>query len=164
MVVDKVAQGKKNRKSGSKTEAQVRAELEAQGYIVCRWQNNVQLDTDYDAGGSITIGKLVGAKPKYNPFKKMLMYSNVGFPDFLVIKRLGHMPKGPKFNYWIYSNIMIESKRNGYLDPEERQKAQWLLDNNICNKFITAKKTKEGHIIYTDFKTKEEIAVNCLFE
>jgi len=152
MVTDYKKQGTKNRKSGSKTEAQVRAELEAEAYIVCRWQNNVDLDKN----------KLVGAKPKYNPFKKMITYSSVGFPDFIVIKPVGKA-YGKEYNGTIYGNIAVESKRNGYLDPIERQKAQWLLDNDVFNKLIVAKKSKEGHIIYTDFKTKEELKVNELF-
>ena len=164
MVTDFKKQGKDNRAKGSKTEAQVRAELEASGYIVCRWQNNVDLDTDYDAGGSMAIGKLVGAKPKYNPYKKMLMYSNVGFPDFVCIKGVGSIPKGYDYAGTVYKIIGCESKRNGYLDPEERQKAQWLLDHNIFNKFIVANKTEQGHIVYTDFKTKEELKVEDLFK
>ena len=165
MVTDFKAQGKKNRASGAKTEAQVRTELEGEGYIVCRWSNNVELDTDYDAEGLTVIGKLVGAKPKYNPFKKMLMYASVGFPDFICIKSAGmDSIEEPPYLRMIFNNIAVESKRNGYLDPVERQKAQWLLDNHIFNKFIIAKKTDAGHLIYTDFATKKELKVEELFK
>ena len=149
MVTDYKAQGIKNRKKGSKTEAQVRAELEAAGYIVCRWQNNVDLEKN----------KLIGAKPKWNLFTKSISYGGVGFPDFIVIQTHINIPGG-----MFYSNIAVESKGNGYLDPEERKKAQWLLDHNIFSRFIIAKKTKDGHIVYTDFVTKEQLKVEDLFK
>ena len=150
-----VARGKSNKKKGNQLEAEARTALVGAGYILCRWQNTVEFTTDYDLGGSITIGKLVGAKPKWNFFTKSISYSGTGFPDFVVMKPIDK--KGT------YKVIGLECKRNGYLDPEEREKVKWYLDNNIFPKIIIAKKDKAGHMIFVDSQTKEEHLVEELF-
>jgi len=40
----KRTQGKKNRAAGGRFELKVRAELEKQGWIVSKWQNNVEFE------------------------------------------------------------------------------------------------------------------------
>ena len=69
-------QGKKNRAAGVRFEAKVRAGLEDMGWIIDKWTNTV----DYERDGN--IGKVVPAKRKYNPFKKVMVIGT-GFPDFI---------------------------------------------------------------------------------
>ena len=149
-----VAMGKKNKRSGNQLEAKARAALTDAGYIICRWQNTVEFTTDYDAGGSIEIGRIVGAKPKWNFFTKSISYSGTGFMDYIVMKKL---KQG-------YEVIGLEVKSTGYLDPEERKKVDWYLDNNVFPKMIIAKKDKTGHLIFIDYKTKEELLVGDIFK
>ncbi len=92
-------QGKKNRAAGVRFESKVRAGLEEMGWIVDKWTNTI----DYDRDGK--IGKVVPAKRKYNPFKKVLVIGT-GFPDFICIKNT----KG------VFEVIGVEVKRKGYLD------------------------------------------------
>jgi len=69
-----------------------------------------------------------------------------GFPDFLAYKLL---------NIEDFKIIGVECKSNGYLDPEERKKCRWLLENKIFSKILVAKKKKEGRKVvvkYLEFK------------
>jgi len=126
MVVDYKKQGKKNRAAGKKFEAIVKEDLEADGWVICKWSNQIEFD---DKGN----GKLCGAKPKWNPFKRTIMYSNVGFPDYLAFKISSLATK----------IILVECKKNGYLDQTERLKCSWLVKNNIVDQVIVAKKGKD---------------------
>jgi ribosomal protein S27E len=72
-------QGKKNRAAGQRFEAKVRASLENMGWVVDKWTNTV----DYNREGK--TGKVVPAKRKYNPFKK-IMILGTGFPDFIAFR------------------------------------------------------------------------------
>lgn len=130
-MVDYKAQGKRNKASGADFERRVRKDLESDGWIVSKWQNNVDFDEAH-------IGKCVPAKP--GRFRMM----QTGFPDFVAYKRMGDL-------YEIY---FIESKSNGYLTHEEKKKAVWYLDNSYCSNFLVAKKIKiknRVHIEYTPF-------------
>lgn len=104
------------------------------------------------------IGRLISAKHKFNPFSKV-MSMGTGFPDFVAMKRVALSN-----NDIVYKVIGIEVKSNGYLDSEERDKVKWLLDNNIFNKIIIAKKDKSGHIVYADSQTKEVLLVEDIFK
>ncbi len=89
-------------------------------------------------------GKLIPAKRKYNPYKKILGIGT-GFPDFIAFKRKGK-------NYEI---IGVEARGNGWLDKGERKKCEFLLDKKIFSKILVAKKGKKrGQIEYIDFKEK----------
>ena len=140
----KIAMGKSNKRKGNQLEAEARAALIDAGYITCRWQN------------TIIDNKLVGAKPKWNFFTKSLSYASVGFPDFVVMKAINKLGA--------YQVIGLESKRNGYLDREEKAMVKWYLDNNIFPKIIIAKKDKTGHMIFIDSQTKEELLVGEIFK
>ncbi len=72
-------QGKLNRAAGQRFEAKVRAGLEKMGWIVDKWTNTV----DYNREGK--TGKVVPAKRKYNPFKKVMVLGT-GFPDFIAFR------------------------------------------------------------------------------
>ena len=90
------------------------------------------------------IGKLVKAKPKFNPFTKSLMMNSSGFPDFVCFKRIED-----KFDV-----IGVEVKLNGLLSKEEKEKCFWLLKNKIFSRILIAKKGKSGDIEYIDFLSK----------
>ena len=104
-------------------ELKVRGHLENQKWILDKWTNNIDLKED----------KLVKAKRKYNPFKKMLIIGT-GFPDFIGFKLSGKKS---------YEIIGIEVKANGWLDKVEKEKCMWYLKNKIFSKIIIAKKAKK---------------------
>jgi len=128
------AQGKKNRAAGARLELKVRTYFEKQGWIVDKWTNNVDIEEK----------KLIKAKRKFNPFLKILGIGT-GFPDFIAFRRKGIS----------YEIIGIEVKTNGWLDKEEKEKCQWLLDKQIFNKILIASKgEKRGEIECADFEKK----------
>ena len=134
-------QGKKNRAAGVRFEAKVRSNLEDMGWIVDKWSNTV------DSHKS-NILRLVPAKRKYNPFKK-IMVIGTGFPDFVAFKR-----KQDKKEYEV---VGIEVKMKGYLDKIEKDMCRWLLENKVFSKILIAKAVKEGRKInveYIDFAKK----------
>jgi hypothetical protein len=138
------SQGKKNRATGQRFEAKVRAKLEEMGRIVDKWTNTV----DYEKW------KIVPAKRKYNPFKKVMVLGT-GFPDFVCIK---HKENNEEFlgnDNW--DVIGVEVKTNGYLDQIEKGMCHWLLENKIFSRILIAKMKKDGRKIdveYIDFLEK----------
>lgn len=133
-------QGKKNRAAGQRFEAKVRQGLEEMGWVVDKWTNTV----DYGREGK--IGKVVPAKRKYNPFRKVMVIGT-GFPDFICIK---HTEDGWKV-------VGVEVKKNGYLDPIEKGMCYWLLENKIFSRILIARMKKNGKRIeveYADFLDK----------
>lgn len=136
------AQGKKNRAKGAQFELKVRQGLEELGWIVDKWTNTI--DYDKEQG----IGKVVPAKRKYNPFKKVMVLGT-GFPDFIAIKKTKNK----------YDVIGVEVKSNGYLDKIEKGMCIWLLQNKVFSKILIAKKIqkiKNGkiNVEYIDFEEK----------
>lgn len=132
---DLVKQGKKNRASGRIFEAKVREKLEVMGWIVDKWTNTV----DYDKM------KLVPAKRKYNPFKKVMVIGT-GFPDFIAFRRNEDNS---------FEVIGVEVKSNGYLSQIEKGMCMWLLENKIFSKILIARKGKKrGEVDYIDFREK----------
>ena len=130
----KRVQGKKSRAAGARFELKVRTQLEKEGWIMDKWTNNVDLEER----------KLVKAKRKYNPYKKVLGIGT-GFPDFIAFKRKGK-------NYEI---IGVEVRGNGWLDKSEKEKCKFLLNKKIFSKILIAKKGKKrGEIEYINFKKK----------
>jgi len=97
-----VKKGKLSRGQGARFELKVRGDLESQGRIIDKWNNNVNLEE----------GKLTKAKRKYNPFKKMLVVGT-GFPDFISIKHVHDE---------LYSVIGVEVKMNGILSKNRKRK------------------------------------------
>ena len=169
--INKKTQGKKNRAAGARFELKVRHDLESKGWIVDKWSNNVEfrapnakevgeaLQLTGSGFSAQKVGKLIPAKRKYNPFKKV-MAIGTGFPDFVAFKRSfqydkivnPHYPKCPD------AEVMgVEAKSNGYLDPKERAKCKWLLDNNVFSKVLVVRKGKKrGEIIYKEFDSKNQ--------
>ncbi len=130
--------GKRSRAAGRRFEAKVRAELEKMGWIVDKWSNTV----DYDKEGN--LGKVIPAKRKYNPFKKVMVIGT-GFPDFICFK---HKEKG-------FDVIGVEVKSNGYLSQIEKGMCIWFLTNKIFSRILIAKRGKKrGEVEYIDFEKK----------
>jgi hypothetical protein len=133
-------QGKLNRAAGQRFETKVRQHLEDMGWIVAKWMNTI----DYSKN------KIVPAKRKYNPFKKVMVLGT-GFPDFICFKRIEGC-EGEN-----YDIIGLEVKSNGYLDKVEKDMCKWLLDNKIFSKILIAKAIRNGRKIeaeYIDFYKK----------
>jgi hypothetical protein len=131
-----------SRAQGARFELKVRKDLEDKGRIVDKWTNNVEFEKDTDGKIIPSIGKVVPAKRKYNPFKKMLVIGT-GFPDFITFK---HIHDG------FYSIIGVEVKMNGILSKEEKEKCVWYLKKEIFSRIWIAKKgEKKGEIEYLDF-------------
>ena len=137
-------QGRKNRTNGRDFEVKVRHNLEGKGWIVCKWQNNVEFMPD-------TAGKLIPARRKYNPFTKFCSFGN-GFPDFIAHREITNKPNNVSKMYEVMG---IEVKSKGYLDKEEREKCEWILKNNIFSKILIASKgERRGEIEFEEFKIK----------
>lgn len=131
----KIKEGKLARAQGARFELKVRENLESKGWILDKWTNNVDLEQ----------GKIVKAKRKYNPFRKMLVVGT-GFPDFISIKHIHDK---------VYSVIGVEVKMNGLLSKGEKEKCRWYLKNKIFSSIWIAKKSKKrGKIEFVDFEEK----------
>ncbi|MEI7719093.1 MAG: hypothetical protein WCI72_04450 [archaeon] len=126
--------GRKSRKSGGDFELKVRKDLEAKGWTVAKWPNNVDMETK----------KVIPAKRKFNPFSKA-MTLGTGFPDFVAFQLVGERT---------YNVIGVESKLNGTLSKEEKEKCAFLLQNKIFNEIWVSEKSEKrgGPIIYKNFK------------
>ena len=130
-----ISRGKKSRAAGARFELKVRKDLESIGWIVDKWTNNVDLESE----------EVIAARRKFNPFSKV-MTIGTGFPDFIGSKHLG---KGK------HELMGIEVKSNGYLDKSEKEKCKLLLEKNIFSKILIARKGKKrGSINYVNFNEK----------
>jgi hypothetical protein len=132
-----IKKGKISKAKGQRFELKVRRDLEEKGRFVDKWNNNVDLENN----------KIIIAKKKYNPFKKM-MTLGTGFPDFIAFKRI---------YAGTYSIIGVESKINGILSKIEKEKCKWYLNNKVFADIWIAKAKKKGRKIeveYVDFREK----------
>jgi len=159
--IDYVKQGKRNLASGRRFELKVREDLESKGWIVSRWQNNVEW-LQYASDGfegkdnsNLRVGKCIQAKQ--GRFRK----TSTGFPDFIAFTpnnwHFVSFEQGLKIELGKSDNtsiiIGVEAKSNGYLKPEEKEKCAWYLKEEIFSKILIAKKgTKRGEIEYIEFK------------
>ena len=141
MTTENSLRGKKARADGVKFELKVRKDLEAKGWIVDKWSNNVFFSLEYSG--------LCIAKRKYNPFNKV-MAIGVGFPDFVCFKWGVDGCMG-------YADVIgVEAKSAKYLAKEEKAKIKWLLENKIFSKILVAYKGKNGEILYTENHSPQE--------
>jgi len=130
-----IKRGKRSRSSGLKFELKVRKYWESKGYIVDKWNNNVDIENN----------KVIPAKRKYNPFKKV-MAIGTGFPDFIVIQFVRD---------GVYDVIGVEVKLNGILSKEEKEKCRWYLEKKTFSKILIAKKSDKAEgIEHIDFSEK----------
>jgi len=142
-----VKRGKTSRKAGTEFERKVRANLEKQGWIVCKWSNNIDMGFRPNEPSVVTHrpAKLIPAKHTYNPFRRS-MTAGHGFPDFIAFKPL--MEKT--------TIQLVESKMTGKLDREEKDKIEWIIQNLGIPVIIASKGEKRGQIIYTEFQLKKQ--------
>ena len=123
-----------NRARGKRFEERVRKDIEKKGWIVDRWNNNVETISREGVEYAPMSYSLI--KQKYHRFNKF-----TGFPDFMA------------YEPTIYDFVGVECKSNGYLTKEEKAKCQWLLDNKIFTSIMIASKGKKrGQIIYKEVK------------
>lgn len=126
--MDKKQIGRKARRSGSAFERKVRSKLESDGWIVSRWQNDVDFEKN----------KLIPAKSRFG-------LRTCGFPDFIVYRVILPTEK--------YEIKGVECKSRKYLDKIEKKKVMWLLKNNIFSKIeVFYKGKKRGEIVYEEVK------------
>ena len=171
----KVKTGRQKRIQGKAFESRVRKDLESKGWIVDKWTNQVEFEfiekipyvkelhgsCKYEViknkNGKITrrvyagwskSTKLVPAKAKFNPFTKTMMMNSGGFPDFIAIR---HSLINQRLGYQ-YEVVGVESKMDGKLDKEEKEKCDWLLENNIFSKILIASKTKVKNKIVVEYE------------
>jgi len=130
--VDFQKQGKRNRARGGEFERRVRLDLEENGWIVNKWMNNVDLSQE----------KIVPAKRRFNPFSKV-MAIGTGFPDFICFRSKNDF----------FEVILLEVKKNGCLDKEEKAKAKWYLEKGIVKEILVAQQAKEGRKIKIEYKS-----------
>jgi hypothetical protein len=144
-----IIKGRINRKSGNDFERRVRKDLEEQGWIVTKWQNNVDLEDL----------KLIPAKHQFNFFTKAMTVGH-GFPDFLAIKKFdeeenfyntGAVPSGKGLFINAFEVKFVESKSNGYLKKDEKAKCEWITKNLKIPIYIANKK-KEGRKIKVEYQ------------
>jgi len=148
----KVAMGKKNKAAGSRFELKVRKELEFKGWVVSKWMNQVETGNDKKGWLVKALWKLIPAKHKFCGIGRP-MAIGTGFPDFIVFIRNGMCAASLFDSNWDGGNIGVEAKSNGQLDKLEKEKCEWLLENNIFSKILIAKKgTKRGEVEYKEFK------------
>lgn len=151
-------QGKQNLAKGRRFELKVREDLESKGWIVSRWMKNVEFakrigtvrrmkNADEYPTMKMISGKLIPAKQ--GRFRKV----STGFPDFIIFQREANPFILQDLNFPPYHVLGVESKSNGRLSKEEKEKCKWLLENNIFSKMIIASKGKKrGEIIYKEVK------------
>lgn len=180
-MISKSQQGKKNRLSGAAFERRVRADLEAKGWIVDKWTNNVDFNKD---GCEITqevwstdnrngicyeykckTHKYRWLTNSQGPFKKCSQ-SPLCEPklhpakSFRGITRSNGFPDFIAFNSaaqcddgtYTYDVIAVESKMNGVLSKVEKEKCDWYLDNNKFSKILIASKGIDKDIVYKTFE------------
>jgi hypothetical protein len=116
--------GRRNRRAGAKFELEVRRDLEAKGWIVSKWADNVDLEAQ------------IVIPAKSNKFRSR----STGFPDFVAFQYIND-----KRIIWF-----VEVKSNGRMSREENEKAQFYIKNYVCDYFSVASKGSDGGIIITD--------------
>ncbi|MAG39429.1 hypothetical protein CMI41_00465 [Candidatus Pacearchaeota archaeon] len=133
---ENIKRGGKSRSSGSQFELRVRKDLAEKGFVVDKWTNNVDLESE----------SVIPAKRKFNPFNKV-MTIGTGFPDFVCFQRRGDL----------FQVIGVEVKQNNTLSKVEKQKCKTYLEKGVFNEIWVASKDKEGRrvkVIYEDFVDK----------
>lgn len=101
-------QGKANRAKGARFELKARKHFEDEGWIVTKWHNNIDLQTD----------EIIQAKNHYIPKRGLTM--GKGFPDFLMFQKSFKSP-------YLCALQFVECKTNGKLDKQEKEKLDVLV-------------------------------------
>ena len=132
-----IKRGAKSRSGGGQFELRVRKDLIEKDWIVDKWSNNLDLETN----------SMHPAKRRFARFNSSMgvMTIGTGFPDFIAFQLRENGD---------YKIIGVEVKMNGKLSREEKQKCAWYLERNIFSEILIASKIKEKNrvkIVYTDF-------------
>jgi len=148
-----VKQGKANRRLGADTERRTRKDLEKDGWIVSRWQNNVEFNIEHQGNAvqiipdEVVVGKCIAAK------QGRFRMTSTGFPDFFAYKKIACWNcRAHKFGECSYEIVFIECKTNGKMSKEEKEKAKWYLDNGYCDRFYIAYRIKIKNRIKIEYK------------
>ena len=155
-MVDYKKQGKRNKAMGADFERRTRKDLEAGNWKVSKYGNNVRDSKPRDGlAHAFHIKKCIPAKPG------MYRMMQTGFPDFIAYQIVDGRSECADTLVTQDGSIQIdadasvffiECKVNGYLSKEEKEKAQWYLDNGYCSKFLIAYKTKEKNRVKVNYK------------
>ena len=153
--------GKKSKGAGARFELKTRHDLEKKGWIVCKWANNVEFE-----GELCPNGKLIPAKTKWMFTKQGPRPAGLGsgFPDFVAFRKvMGYVTTNN--TPCPYEVIAVESKMNGILSKDEKEKVEWLLENDVFEVILVASKgEKRGDILYEQIlkggKRKENEKIN----
>lgn len=132
-----VKRGSISKSSGGIFELKVRKDLEEKGWIVDKWSNNLDPDSN----------KIIPARRRFARFNKNMgiMTIGTGFPDFICFQKMSKN---------LYKIIGVEVKMNGTLSRIEKEKCKWYLENEIFSEILVAGKVKDGRKIkveYVDF-------------
>ena len=112
IVVDKQKQGRKNNRDGAKFELDFRKMMEKEGWIISKFQNNIDLQT----------GEIIQARGYFIPGRGLTL--GKGFPDFVMFRMLIKENKATKA---LYELQFVECKRNiKRLSKEEKMKLEVL--------------------------------------
>jgi len=130
-----IRRGAKSRSGGGQFELRVRRDLESKGWIVDKWSNNIDLDSEI----------IHPAKRRFARFNANMgvMTIGTGFPDFVCFEKRGDL----------YKVIGVEVKMNGTLNKIEKEKCAWYLERGIFSEILIASKEKiknRVHIEYVD--------------
>ncbi len=159
-----VAKGKKNKLKGARFELKVRKDLEAKGWIVDKWTNNVDLggqdktvvkiynetdeaiedfcealkQTKKDMIGTVCGIPVLIDKPKMHPARSnRFNMRSTGFPDFIAIRHVGRYdPRNKNFYMPPSSNFHLTVEDEDNWTEEENKKYSELVkkENEEANK------------------------------
>jgi hypothetical protein len=135
----------KTRKKGKELEKEVQRDLEKRGWVVIKFNKNIDLN-----GPIPNEGRLIDCKPFF--FGGRIQMMSGGFPDFLCFLKIPlYTPEGieslPAFHLQL-----VESKISGKLDKIEKDKCKWIEENLHIPIFIATKEGKE--IVYKSYKAE----------
>lgn len=139
LLVDKQAQGRRNKRVGAAFESKTRKHFEEKGWIVSKWQSNIDLQTDefkpagshFIPGRGLTLGK--------------------GFPDFVMFRIFkGYMSRA-------YELQFVECKTNNILSKEEKQKMEVMrkMGHKCYIAFLAGREVKVREFLGYESKTKD---------
>ena len=126
---------KKAKADGAKFEKKTREHYEDMGWVVTKWRNNIDLQT----------GKIVKANNFYIPGRGNVMGS--GFPDFVMFRAK---------TMWVYELMFVESKLNGFLTKEEKEKLKVLQDLGHTTFIAYEDKSQQNNIRLREFIYNEK--------
>ena len=133
MKIDKKAQGRRNKRVGAQFENDFRRKMIEKGWILSKWHNNIDLQTD----------EIVQARNHYIPKRGLTM--GKGFPDFVMFRKLEKD----------YEVRFVECKTNNTLSKEEKMKMEVLrkMGHKCYIAFLDGKEVKYREFLGYDNKT-----------